>query len=800
MKKRISGIFCPLFWLLLFQIPFSVHAQESFYQVLPSRAPAGTKLEFHGIPFTVIQTEKGFANLASTADPLLVKGHDETVQNIFFLGMVTEKTECSAWWGPTERWYAYNNRMFIGDQVGKIFIVYSDTTADVIPIIFGVNLWNYELLNQVKPGEKYLTFWGAYPEPFKSDLHAKALLDSSLVLMENDTVKGGKYILGVKTRHKPVLKIIFSNDNVRTAGFYITAVTCQAASAVPQQDWITRDERFYAQKKYYPAMDKLARRLYQFRDELPATDPYLPPTGYDGPVVKFSGTPLAEIFTNVYAHNIYDMRTKKVDPNGGMHTSSGDLADFGLYIGMGTFRSNARCYYDHVWTRDAGRTMMEVIESGETKRAALAGDEAIRLLYDPSSKFSQPHWQRIGNASRLNNDGLWRSVGGKENDGHAAMMLFLYKLIEHRCVDEGWVKDNWKALCDAAEWYCWQMDHPKESGFDKVLSSESEASTQQYGTFDLFSNYNAYTGLRAFARLAAQYGDKAHEIRWTQYAGKLYSGIMDQFTTIHPRFGKIFVDVTNDCWTWEYKRFAPLFLENDLYSYDLASRDPELYKICYNTYLAQKEDFFSYASGRQMGYGQGYITETAILMDDPADMKGYVEQAAAFCYHHADYNYIVPEGVIMHPSEKYWFRNSDLGNGVQQAEIVKAGRLLIGLDDLDPEKGLTVIPRLPDTWNRIEVQDYPVVATDQQGNYLRTKVKYQLDRIENGYRIQIETKDAIKMGQVRFGPFNTNRIQSDNKKLTGRIVELNGLYYLYIDLSATQAQKYTLTVTSKNTN
>ncbi len=329
--------------------------------------------------------------------------------------------------------------------------------------------------------------------------------------MENDTVKGGKYILGVKTRHKPVIKIILSNDNVRTAGFYITAVTCQTASSALDPHWILRDERFYAQKKYYPAMDKLARRLYQFRDELPAADPYLPPKDYNGPVVKFSGTPLAEIFTNVYAHNIHDMRTKKVDENGGMHTSSGDLADFGLYIGMGTFRSNARCYYDHVWTRDAGRTMMEVIESGETERAVKAGNEAIRLLYDPSSKFSQPHWQRIGNASRLNNDGLWRSVGGKENDGHGAMMLFLYKLIEHQCVDGKWVKDNWKALCDAAEWYCWQMDHPKESGFDKVLSSESEASTQQYGTFDLFSNYNAYAGLKAYARLASQNGDQIHE-------------------------------------------------------------------------------------------------------------------------------------------------------------------------------------------------------------------------------------------------------------------------------------------------
>jgi hypothetical protein len=801
MNKRLTGIISTIVCPLLLQISIHISAQESFYQILPEQAVNIRELNFRGIPFKVIQTEKGYANLASSSEPLVVEGRHEAVQAAFFLGMVTEKPEASAWWGPTERWFAYNNRLFIGDMLGKIFIVYGDTTVDVIPVIFGVNLWNYELLNKARASESYLTtYWGPYPEPFLSDRHARQLLDSSLVVMENDTVKGGKYILGIKTRSKPICKIIISNDNLRTAGFYITGITCQTTAGKLNPEWRLSDERFFAQKKYYTAMDKLARRLYQFRDELPDSDPYHPPEHYNGPLVKFSGTPLAEIYTNVYSHNLYDMRTKKVDEKGGMHTSSGDLADFGIYIGMGTFKSNARSYYDHVWTRDMGRTMMEVIESGETERAVKAGDEAIRLLYDPSSKFSHPNWKRIGNASRLNNEGLWRSVGGKENDGHGAMMLFIYRLIQHHCVDQAWVEENWKALCDAAEWYCWQMDHPKESGFDKVLSSESEASTQQYGSFDLFSNYHAYMGLRAFARLAGQYKDKTNESRWNHYAAKLNEGIMNMFTTLHPRYGRIFVDVTNDCWTWEYKAFVPLFLANDLNTYDLTIQDSSLYKICYNTYLAQKEDFFSYSSGRQMGYGQGYITEAAILLDEAADMKGYLEQAAAFCYHHSDYNYIVPEGVIVHPTERFWFRNSDLGNGVQQAEIVKAGRLLIGLDDLDPEGGLNVIPRLPDTWNRIEVQDYPVVATDHQGKYLRTKIKYQLDRLENGYKFQLETADAMRMGQVRLGPFNTNHIRIDNGRLNGKIIELHGRFYMYLDLSALQGQRYTVVITSEKTN
>ncbi len=51
MKKRIPGKFCWLVFLLLFQIPVKILAQESFYQVLPDHVPNSKNLEFHGIPF-----------------------------------------------------------------------------------------------------------------------------------------------------------------------------------------------------------------------------------------------------------------------------------------------------------------------------------------------------------------------------------------------------------------------------------------------------------------------------------------------------------------------------------------------------------------------------------------------------------------------------------------------------------------------------------------------------------------------------------------------------------------------------
>ncbi|HEY5139430.1 MAG TPA: hypothetical protein VIJ25_08980, partial [Methylococcales bacterium] len=260
------------------------------------------------------------------------------------------------------------------------------------------------------------------------------------------------------------------------------------------------------------------------------------------------------------------------------------------------------------------------------------------------------------------------------------------------------------------------------------------------------------------------------------------------------RYGRIFTDITYDCWTWEYKAQAFLFLYPDLFGYDPAQKDPELFALSRNTYLAQKEDYFSYAAGRQMGYGQGYITESAILMDDPVDMQGYVEQAAAFCYHHSDHNYIVPEGVIMHPSGRFWFRNCDLGNCVQQAEIVKCARLLIGIDDLNPDRGLSLIPRLPKDWTEINVQDYPVVAQANNGTE-RSMVSYTYQKTAAGLNFKMKTARPIKLNTLRIGPIPEGKsIKTKGKIPSSKIVKRYGQAFVYFDLSGQPADHVEVSV------
>ena len=70
--------------------------------------------------------------------------------------------------------------------------------------------------------------------------------------------------------------------------------------------------------------------------------------------------------------------------------------------------------------------------------------------------------------------------------------------------------------------------------------------------------------------------------------------------------------------------------------------------------------------------------------------------------------FIAPEGCEIDPSGKYWYRVGDLGNGVQEGEIIKTLRIVIGVDDTRPER-LRLLPRLPAGWNIIAIENYPIV-------------------------------------------------------------------------------------------
>lgn len=686
-----------------------------------------------------------------------------TLTGLLFLGMVTQARSGECGWAG-ERFFGYEKKLYLGDVIGRIDLLYEGNLMDGIPLIFGVNVWNYETFCHVQPHEAPVyPIRAPYREPFDSDPAARNLLEAALLLRENpDGEKYSRYIFALRTRHRRLTTLAVHPWGSRHAEIGVSAITAIADGVhlAVQEAWRFTDQQFYVRKEYFSSVDRLARRLYQYSDELPDHYPLHIPVGYQGPHIEMRGRPEAELLTNVYYHNIHDMITHKVEDDGRMHTSTRHYPCYGFYEGIGTYRQEGQYnYYDQIWSRDLGRLLCEIIEHGETERCARAADLFFHYLYDPSSEFKRPHWKRIVNASELgvfpeNYEGIsfQEFVKGRENDGHASVMLMIYRLYQHRCVGLEYLRAHRQELVDAAEWFCWQMDNPGLSGFSGVLCSESESSYGEHGGYDLLSNSYAWSALAAFATLAREMGEVPFEKRWASYADRLLTNVLLTFTATHPRYGTVLSEPESDNWPSELKLLASLLLMPETTGYDPAEDAPQWYPLWANSYRAQKEAFFSPMVGGSMGYGQGYTTQAALLLDQVEDYTDCLGWAARFSYHHSEYPYIVPEGVTAHPSGRFWYRHTDLGNAVQQTEIVKCVRLVFGLDDLRPGPGLRLVPRLPDGWQLLEARRSLVVAL-VEGEIARIHVDWLYRRVPGGFEAELTTPKPIRVASVRFGPF-----------------------------------------------
>jgi hypothetical protein len=746
----------------------------------PGESGAVVTVVHHGIPFLVRRDGPLTCEAENT-----FRFANEPLQALFLLGMTTKRPEGSEWWGGAERWHHTQTRVFLGDPLGQVAVTYDDGTGDTFPLICGVNAWFYELFEHPKPYEKGLnTYWGPYREPFDSCSDARQALADSLRLHGTGGQKTERYVLALRLDGRRVNHVQLQPASGVGCNVIVSAATGLPVGApVPALPLLDLD--FFLRHDYQLALDRLARRLYQFRDELPPACPVETPAGYDGPDVRFLGGGDAALFTNVYRVNLHDVRANKVTADGRPHTSSRDAPSFGSYVGFGTFAPERGQYWSHMWTRDVGRELIETVWSGETERVARAAEVLAKYLYEPGSRHPHPNWKRVANASELG-EGVLRGMAGKENDGHAAVMLFYAAGFVRRALPLAWWQEHARVLRDAMGWFIWQVEHPDHSRFDRVLHSESEASRQKSGGYDRFSNALAIAALDGCTPIAEAIGDVALARRGREVADLLRRGLNERFTGHHARHGEIWTDTIEDCWTIEYKRFAELFVLPDLRGYDVAAMDPELERRARATWLAQKEDYFNPASGRQMGYCQGYLTQSAILLDEFADLTACLHWATAFCYHHSDVNWIVPEGVICHPSGRFWFRNGDLGNAVQQGEIVKCGRLLLGLDDCAPVEGLKLIPRLPDGWQGLQAYGAVVMAVDASGCVGRHTVDFDYVRDgTRGYRLRLRGPRPMRIAACRLGPFERGTAQV---KVTGatqyRLVERGDRCFAEVTIDA----------------
>ena len=699
---------------------------------------------------------------------------------IFLLGM-TETMRPSAWSDPRD----YSVRFLVGDNLGDIRLSYADGSIEDLPLILGESVW-----------------WGLpfyqTREPFPTDARLRSSFERALRLFPAAPSDDGNYVAVIAPKAAPIesIEIVSSPEkkgSVAIAGITVEVlpgVVIKGATVIPPGGISPEFSRFMAEKPLRSSgedesgsgerLEQLKEAFYTSNAVLKAPIGAEVPRGYVGPMVTFKGTPEASVLENAFYANVQDM-LGKVDADGMYHTSThnalswaGDPRSAGGEFG--TFRKDVGVYYSTAWSRDLGRSLEELTELGFQNKTNPTGDFVLRAAHnwteDPTEKYKgvglPPHWSRI--------------INGKpdyslpfENDGHGLISLFLYKLWQRTPDRDRWLRAHWRDVKAAGDWILWQFDHPEVSGAkDGVLYTTGESANGK--GYSVYPDAICMTALEALAEMADSIGETHSATAWRERAEEMQKAIAARYLIDDPKYGRV--------WTLDYAGWpnrstvlGPLIVLADFKGFAPEDDDPAWRKAneaAYQRLIDTYRPFGFY--GCAMGYGQGFVTQAALLLDRMKDVSRMLHWTAREVFDPEIHSFVVPEGAQVDPSGRFMFRTGDHGNGVQEAEIVKMFRLLIGMDDNEPER-VRIYPRMPYGWREMTVEKYPVLF-EGQGKPETALVDYRLERV--GGRMLFRVSADRKLGKVaiRVGPFERQPEAGDvlinGKATTDAQVEQSG--------------------------
>ncbi|RKX42018.1 MAG: hypothetical protein DRP64_10465 [Verrucomicrobia bacterium] len=669
---------------------------------------------------------------------------------------------------------------FIGNQLGGIALIYADGTKDLIPLIVGYTAF-------------FNTGYKTAPEPFKSDWPSRVLLDHALCIanaVDGYEKEKTDYYFRIALRAQTLEKIELIDSpekigRVEVRGLSFAGVgdcsatgqfekvsapgTSEAQSAWVAAHTISGEEPMPESRM--EAIKALQEKFYtlpvQINSELIArTASRVAPEDFAGPKVTFSGSPIAELMTRIYYDNTADLM-ERVDEDGMVHESAKGADyynSFGGYVpGLGAFHGDA-------YTRLRGLTLLSNIGLDDTINASIDFFDQW-MMYFPESypelqlggKPVPGHATVVANKPHLYFDKLkdlgWhtkyttRDMGNPETDGHGLLMVSRWRAWLKQGRGKQWILDRWDAINEAAEFIPWALDHPELSFSEHgLLYAESEGGMNAPS---MYCDFVCYLGLLGYADMADVVGKPEKASRWRGQAKRLFDAMMAYYPLEKEPWGKVWDPEKNAMFNYTHSTLAPLCLGMDYWGYDVANKLPEGWlEITQNTYrmqLGRNEPAFAATAG--IGYGQGYITESALLLDQMDDAEKMVDWMAKICFApHLKYPYTVPEGSIIDHGGTMWRRWGDLGNLYQLGEVVYTIQLLVGIDDIDPAQ-LKIMPRIPASWTGLEIEDWPV-RTMSGGKSKTVKMSFKIQRSdEASLGMDVSFEHPVDHARLRVGPF-----------------------------------------------
>lgn len=715
--------------------------------IAKSEAAAPRLLYRYGVPFM----ESAWR---APANGILQVNVGVAAKRIFLLGM-TETQRPSAWSDPL----TYAARYIVGDHLGTVRVQYSDGSAQEYPLILGESVW------------WGLPFYQAR-EPFPTDTRLREALEAALRLYPAAPVDDGNYVAVITPKDEPIASIEIQTSPEKHGSVAIAGMTVEAApgtsiagaSVIPGGVLTAGFEQFLRERPLRTAdADEhvSAKHLADLSDALYSTDaifkqpiPAEIPKTYSGPHVVFRGTNYANALQNAFYANVQDM-LDKVDADGTYHTSTrnalswaGDPRSAGGEFG--TFRKNVGVYYTQAWSRDLGRSLQELTELGYIERASHTADFAFRSAEswqkNPALKYHgaslPPHWSRI-----IDHPDFSLPL---ENDGHGLISLFVYKLWQRMPDRDAWLRARWTGVKEAGDWIPWQFEHTDITGAkDGVLYTTGESAGG--AGYSVYPDYVCMDALLALAQMADSIGETQSATLWRDRADQMRKAMLARYTVSDPKYGKIWT-LEHAGWPNKSTVLGPLIFLADYSGFVPQDDDPmwrTINEAAYQRLIDTYKPFGFY--GWAMGYGQGFVTQAALLLDRMKDVTPMLNWMAREVWDPQIHSFVVPEGVQVDTTGKYVFRTGDQGNGVQEAEVVKVFRILVGVDDTKPQR-LQILPRMPYGWSEMGASDYPALV-ERDGKRELARVDYDLRRTGERVTLQISADRPLGEVAVRLGPF-----------------------------------------------
>jgi hypothetical protein len=541
--------------------------------------------------------------------------------------------------------------------------------------------------------------------------------------------------------------------------------------------------------------------------------------------LAFHGGRLGGMLSNIWTANLAQIDRKFDSQTGRFAETEPESPWYGGYQGFGTWApAGIYSPYTYSRTADHYVTLaLRCID--DVRRASTFVDFADRYLYftrpdhdplngPPNAGYPAeehppgmpPHWAFVHNADWEHDSATKppHSLGGIpgdcETDGHSAMLVARWTAWRHlgKPVD-GWLtrgrpevfgKSRWRSTYDAAEFLCWLMDYTgrdvlwclgENTGWGAPVdwcdpskgysltpgefpASRDPAAVQRwFANCDMFEVYPTWLGilaLRCAGDMAEAVGEISPAQRWRTYADRLYAGAL-RLLTSGDRFQRTWKIPSHSVWPSLQDRLAPAFLA--LYRDGLDSQrwPAEIAAISRRTLAEQLALPCGHKPVLAMGYGSGWLSKAALVLDE-LDDAGRVLEGVAECSYDKNCDYedtakgvdwrrwlwLIPEGANLLPDGR-WHRIGDLSNGANQGPCMHALELCAGIDDTDTND-LRLLPRIPPPLTAMTVSRFPVLAGDSK-ELRRIFVSYEFNLGNRCFTLQ--ASEPLPNLAVRLGPF-----------------------------------------------